>query len=121
MVIKVKTEPNAKSKVIKPKAPKARTTNKVANTPTKTKSPRKKATQDENANPAAPTAQPKAKQFKKKVTAIDGMEAPADGPDHAALLARIRELEGEFAVLPTGEFTKLTVHTTHHRACAGAQ
>lgn len=55
------------------------------------------------------TAQQKAKQSKKKDTAVDSVattpndqqdvDAPADVPDHAALLARIRELERQFYIL----------------------
>lgn len=109
MVIKVKTEPLSKPKGNKPKLPKAPTTNEAANTPSKrTAKSTKKATQDENVNPAASTAQQKAKQSKQKGTAVgsvattpddqQGMNAPADVPDHAALLARIRELEREFDI-----------------------
>lgn len=103
MVVRVKTEPGLKSKAIKPRSSKAPTSNEVANTPTKSKV-KKKATQDENANPAAPTAQQKAKQSKKKDTAVNSAAATpdvqqgADVADHAALLARIRELEREFYI-----------------------
>lgn len=100
-MVKVKKEPPETTKANKPKSPKAATKKKTANTPTKTKpKPYKtKTTQDENAKPTAPTAQQSAKQSEKKDAAVVSADAPADVPDHAVLLARIRELEREFVNL----------------------
>ncbi|KZP08957.1 hypothetical protein FIBSPDRAFT_964314 [Athelia psychrophila] len=102
-------EPQAKSPAKKARSNRAPKTNEIANTPQKSKpkNTRKKAVQDENTNPAPPTAQQTAGQSKKKGSAVDDVEAPGDSPDHTALLARIRELEGEFDMLWNDESTKL--------------
>lgn len=123
MVIKVKTEPQAKPAAKKARSNKAPTTNEIANTPPKPKRKvsGKTAAQDENANPAPPTAQQTAGQSKKKGSAVDDVEAPGDIPDHTALLARIKELEGEFDMLWNDESTKLNVNGIHYRACAEAE
>lgn len=123
MVIKVKMEPQAKSPAKKARSNRAPKTNEIANTPQKSKpkNTRKKAVQNENTNPAPPTAQQTAGQSKKKGSAVDDVEAPGDSPDHTALLARIRELEGEFDMLWNDESTKLNVNGTHLRACAEAE
>lgn len=99
-MMNIKKEPLAKPQVNKPWSSKTLTIKEVANTLTKKKSPKsKKATQDQNKNPAASITPQKAKQSKQNGTAVDDVEAPANVPDHAALLAHIKELECEFGIL----------------------